>query len=204
MDNKIQELAEKIYKDGVEKANGEASQILSGAQSKRDEIVGAAQKEAEAILAGAQKEAQSMKDRAEAEIKTSVTNAREALKSEITNLLTNQTVEAGVNEAFAKPEMLQDVVLKMAGQMIADGGNGVTISTEDAESLQSFFKSKAASLLEKGLVINQVNGLKRSFEIAPKEGGYKMNVSPEAFTEYFKDFLRPRMRELLYGHDNAK
>lgn len=199
MDNKIQELAEKIYKDGVEKANGQADQILSGAQAKKDEIISAAQKEAESLIANAQKEAQSMKDRAEAEIRTSVTNAREALRSEITNLLTNQSVESGVNAAFGKPEVLQDVVLRMAEKMITDGGNGVTISTEDAAQLQSFFQNKAASLLEKGVKINQVNGQNRVFEIAPREGGYKMTVSPEAFAEYFKDFLRPRMRELLYG-----
>ena len=201
MDNKIQQLAEKIYKDGVEKANGEAGKILTDAQVKHDEIVNGAKKEAESLLANAQREAQAMKDRAEAEIKTSVTNAREALKSEITNLLTNQSVETGVSDAFKKPEVLQEVVLKMAEKMISDGGNGATISTEDAQSLEAFFQAKASSLLQKGLQIKEVNGLKRSFEIAPKDGGYKMNVSEEAFVEYFKDFLRPRMRELLYGAD---
>ena len=199
MDNKIQELAEKIYKDGVEKANGEAEQIVSAAQTKKDEILGSAQKEADELLSKAQKEAKAMKDRAEAEIKTSVTNAREALKSEITNLLTNQAVESGVTEAFKDPEVLRQVVLKMAESMISGGGNGVTVATEDAEKLQSFFRSKASDILSKGVTINQVNGLGRTFEIAPKEGGYKLSVSDEAFVEYFKDFLRPRMRTLLYG-----
>ena len=202
MDNKIQELAEKIYKDGVEKANGEAQQIISGAQAKKEEIMSAAAKEADALLSGARKEAQAMKDRAEAEIKTSITNAREALKSEITNLLTNQAVEAGVSEAFKDPEVLRQVVLKMAEKMISDGGDGVTVATEEADKLQAFFQNKAASLLAGGLSIKQVNGLKQTFEIAPKEGGYKMSISEEAFGEYFKDFLRPRMRELLYGSDN--
>ena len=202
MDNKIQELAEKIYKDGVEKANGEAEQIISGAKARRDEILSQAKKEADALLAGAKKEAQAMSDRAEAEIKTSVTSAREALKSEITNLLTNQAVESGVAEAFKDPEMLRNVVLRMTEKMVADGGNGVVISTDEADKLQAFFQSKAAGLLSKGLKIEQVNGLKQAFEVAPKEGGYKMSISEEAFAEYFKDFLRPRMRELLYGGDN--
>lgn len=199
MDNKIQQLAEKIYKDGVEKANGQADQILSSAKAERDEIVESAKKEADSLIANAQAEVKAMKERAETEIKTSITNAREALKSEITNLLTNQSVVKGVEEAFNNPEVLQRVVLKMAETMIADGGNGVTISTEDAERLQSFFQANAASILEKGVTIDRVNGLKRAFEIAPKEGGYKINISPESFVEYFKDFLRPRMRELLYG-----
>ena len=199
MDNKIQQLAEKIYKDGVEKANGQADQILSSAKAERDEIVESAKKEADSLIANAQAEVKAMKERAETEIKTSITNAREALKSEITNLLTNQSVVKGVEEAFNNPEVLQRVVLKMAETMIADGGNGVTISTEDAERLQSFFQANAASILEKGVTIDRVNGLKRTFEIAPKEGGYKIKISPESFVEYFKDFLRPRMRELLYG-----
>ena len=199
MDNKIQQLAEKIYKDGVEKANGQADQILSSANARRDEILASAKKEAEALITDAEAEAKAMKERAESEIKTSITNAREALKSEITNLLTNQAVEKGVDEAFKDPEVLQRVVLKMTETMISEGGNGVTISTEDADQLQSFFQAKAASILEKGVTINRVNGLKRTFEIAPKEGGYKISISPESFVEYFKDFLRPRMRELLYG-----
>lgn len=199
MDNKIQELAEKIYKDGVEKANDQAEQIISKAESRREEILSGAHREAKEIIQDAEKEVMAMKERAEAEIRTSVTNAGEALKSEITNLLTNQSVDAGVNEALKDPDVLRSVVLKMAERMVSDGGNGVEISTEDAESLRAFFQSKAADLLDKGVTIESVNGKKNTFEIAPKDGGYKMTVSPEAFSEYFKDFLRPRMRELLYG-----
>ena len=46
MDKKIQELTDKIYKEGVEKGNEQAQQIIADAQAKAQQIEAQAQQKA--------------------------------------------------------------------------------------------------------------------------------------------------------------
>ena len=51
MENKIQELTDKIYREGVEKGNEEAQKLILKAQEEAKKIVENAQKEADSIVA---------------------------------------------------------------------------------------------------------------------------------------------------------
>ena len=72
------------------------------------------------------------------------------------------------------------------------------ISTNDAEGLKAFFTAQAKDLLEKGVKIEQVNGLKTLFSVSPADGSYKVNFGEEEFINYLKDFLRPQLVDLLF------
>jgi hypothetical protein len=56
----------------------------------------------------------------------------------------------------------------------------------------------AKSLLDKGVQIEQVNGIKTLFTVSPKDGSYKINFGEEEFMNYFKAFLRPQLVEMLF------
>ena len=55
MDTKIQELTDKIYKEGVEKGNEEAGRIIAEANAQKESIVKAAEETAAQIVAEAEK-----------------------------------------------------------------------------------------------------------------------------------------------------
>ena len=55
MENKIQELTEKLLKDGVEKGNAEAERIIAEANEKAAKIMADAKAQAEEIEAAAKK-----------------------------------------------------------------------------------------------------------------------------------------------------
>ena len=57
MDIRVQELLEKIKRDGVEHAEAEAAKILADAEKKRADVIAAAEKEAKAIVAKAESDA---------------------------------------------------------------------------------------------------------------------------------------------------
>ena len=88
MDTKIQELTDKIYKEGVEKGNEEAGRIIAEANAQKDTILKDAEAEAKRIVAAAEKQAAELKKNTEAELKLFATQSVEALKSEVTNLIT--------------------------------------------------------------------------------------------------------------------
>ena len=74
----------------------------------------------------------------------------------------------------------------------------MVVSVENKEELENYIKSNAKSLLDDKLTIESVNGIKTGFVIGPVDGTYKVKFGEEEFVEYFKEFLRPQIQQLLY------
>ena len=204
MDNKIQELAEKIYKDGVAKADAEAGQIVANAKRSSKAMMEKAEEKANTIIANANEEANQIRKQAITEVKNMVNGAEESLLLKITDLINGKAVKAAIDETFAKPESLYQVVLEMAKQTLNGDAKGVEISTSEAKALESYIRSKAKEVLDSRVTIKEVAGKAANFDISPEGADYKINVSKEAFTKYFTEFMRPRMREILFtGEEKA-
>ena len=196
MENKIQELTEKIYAEGVEKGKVEADRLVGEANEKAAAIVAAAKAEAEAIIAAARKEAAELDANTRSEVKLYGAQAVGALKAEVATVVTDTVVKAAVKDALAGDSM-KALLVKIAERWSAD--EALVISTSEAEELKAFFAKNAKALLDKGVEIKQVNGLKTSFSIAPADGSYKVNFGEGEFEAFFKSFLRPQMVELLFA-----
>ena len=196
MENKIQELTEKIYAEGVEKGKVEADRLVGEANEKAAAIVAAAKAEAEAIIAAARKEAAELDANTRSEVKLYGAQAVGALKAEVATVVTDTVVKAAVKDTLAGDSM-KALLVKIAERWSAD--EALVISTSEAEELKAFFAKNAKALLDKGVEIKQVNGLKTSFSIAPADGSYKVNFGEGEFEAFFKSFLRPQMVELLFA-----
>ena len=192
MENKIQELTDKIYREGVEKGNEEAQRLVSEAQAQAEKLIEDAKKQAESILAEAKKSADELNENTKSELKLFAGQAVNALKTEVANLLTNQTVEETVKGFTADKEFLYKFILALAEKWSAN--EPIEISVKDADSLKKYLKA----LLDKGVTINQVNGMKMLFSISPADGSYKVNFGEEEFENYFKEFLRPQLVKMLF------
>ena len=196
MENKIQELTEKIYAEGVEKGKAEADRLVCEAKESAAEIVRKAQAEAEAIVAAAEKKAAELDENSRAEIRLYGAQAVAALKSEAANIITDTVVKAAVKEALAG-DTVKALLVKIAERWSAN--EQLVISTSEAEQLKAYFAKNAKALLDKGVTIEQVNGKKAQFSIAPADGSYKVNFGEGEFEAFFKAFLRPQMVELLFS-----
>ncbi len=196
MDAKIQELTDKIYREGVEKGNEEAGRIIAEAKAEEQNMLRNARKEAEEIVAQARKEAAEWKKNTESELKMFASQAVEALKSEVTNLITGKVVSDNVKAASADAEFMKKMMLEIAREWAKNGA--ISIQTSDAKELTSYFQANASDLLNKGVTIEEVNGRKASFSIVPADGSYKISFGEEEFIAYFKEFLRPQLIDVLF------
>ena len=195
MENKIQELTEKIFNEGVEKGKSEATRLIEEAQKRAEAIVNEARENAAAIVAQAQKDAEEINNNTRSELRLFGAQAVGALKSETANIVTDTIVKNAVKEALAG-DALKNILVKIAERWSAD--EPLVISTSEAEELKAYFAKNAKALLDKGVEIKQVNGLKTLFSIAPADGSYKVNFGEAEFEAFFKSFLRPQMVELLF------
>lgn len=199
MDNKIQELAEKIYKDGVEKAENEATAIIQKAEADCDAMLLKAKEEAERIIQVAKKTAEETTMSANKEIEISLSNAQSTLQNAITNLLSSMVVKESVENIYSDPNKLHELVLTISKEIIKGGDSSVSIATANKSDLECFFLSKANDILGKELTLKEIEGKPYKFEIHSNEGGYKIEISQESLAEYFKDYLRPKLRNYLFG-----
>ena len=155
-----------------------------------------AKKEAEAILSGAKKTAAELQENTKSELKLFAGQALNALKTEVTNLLTNQTVSEAVKGFTADKDFFNKFIVSLASQWSAN--EPIVISVKDAESLKKYFAANAKGLLDKNVQIEKVNGSKVLFSVSPADGSYKVNFGEEEFENYFKEFLRPQLVEMLF------
>ena len=196
MNNKLQELTEKIYLEGVEKGKVEAAQLIADAEHEAKAIIAKAQAEADKIKADAAKNASELDKNTKSELKLFAEQSVNAIKTEITNLLSDKIASDAVKAATSDKVFMQKTITALVEQWAKEGN--VTIEAKDAKALTDYFMANAKELLNKGVSINEVKGLKTDFAIAPAQGGYKITFGNDEFIAYFKEFLRPKLVELLF------
>ena len=192
----LSELTDKLYAEGVEKGNAEAQQIVEKAQAKAADIIAEAEKKAAAKIAAAQSEALDLDKKTRAELKLYAEQSVNAVKTEIANLLADTIAADSVKAATADAKFMQGLIAKLAEQMAKAGE--VVIEAKDAEALKKYFAANAKGLLDKGITIKEVKGIKTDFTIQPAKGGYKLAFGEAEFIAYFKEMLRPQLVEMLF------
>ncbi len=193
---KIQELTEKIFREGVEKGQQEAERIVAEAKAQAEKIVAEAKEQAQTIENVAKKKAAELDANTKNELKLYTGQALNALKSEVANVLTDKVVGEEVDKLAQDKDFLGKFAVAMAEKWNAD--EAPVISSADADSLKAYFTKHAKALLDKGVKIEKVNGVDTLFTIQPEDGSYKVQFGKEEFESYFKAFLRPQLVEMLF------
>ena len=203
MTNKILELTEKIYKEGVEKAKKEAELILSNAKKEADKIVEAAKNKEKDIAAQAQKQAEELKKNTDSEIRLAARQFISNLKQQISRLITTEQVESPVKEAFNDKGFVESIILtiikKWDPQKPEELNISLLLSQNDERELIDFFKRKAKEFLDSGLEIDFDKNIKSGFKIGPKDGSYYISFTDKDFENYFKEYLKNRTREMIFS-----
>jgi len=205
MQNKLQELTEKIYKEGVSKGNEEAENIIKNAKSEATNIINSAKKEAEKIIADAQKKSIETQKNTESELKLSSKQAINALKQKTTDLINGTIVKGTVDKAFNDKEFVKEIILTITKNWISGSAGtadlSVLLPAKDEKELKDYFTKSAKGLLDKGLEIKFDETVKSGFQISPKDGSYKISFTDKDFENFFIQYLRPRLIELLFAEE---
>lgn len=196
MNTKLQELTDKIYLEGVEKGNAEAKAIVEKAENEATEIISKAKSEAAAIIKDAEAKSSELAKNTQSELKLFAQQSVNALKTEIADLICGTIVSSSVKAATADKAFMQKTILAL----VQDWGKNqsITVEAKDAKALTDYFVTNAKDILNKGVKITEANGLKADFAIIPEKEGYKITFGDDEFIAYFKEFLRPKLVEMLF------
>lgn len=196
MNTKLQELTDKIFLEGVEKGNTEAKAIVAKAELEAADIIEKAKAEAAKIVADAEMKSAELSKNTQSELKLFAQQSVNALKTEIADLLCGTIVSDSVKAATSDKAFMQKTILTLVQEWVKS--DSLTIEAKDAKALQDYFMSNAKELLNKGVKISEANGIKADFAIISEKGGYKITFGDGEFIAYFKEFLRPKLIEMLF------
>jgi V/A-type H+/Na+-transporting ATPase subunit E len=202
MEQKLQELTEKIYREGVEKGAEQARSIIADAQSKAAAIIADAQAQANTIMIDAEKKAQELRQNTMAEIRLRSTQALASIKQQILNIITAKVIDTTVTSLLSDPVVIKEfVALAIKNWNIGSGAVPleVLLPEQKQQELTTAFERAASALLTNGISCSFSKNLKAGFRIGPQNGSYKISCTDEDFAELFKEYLRPRTRAWLFG-----
>lgn len=206
MQNKLQELTEKIYNEGVSKANSEADEIIKKAQQQADEIIKNAKAEEKSILEQAQKQSEEIEHNIQSEIKLVARQAINSVKQQVTDLILAKMVDEPVKKSFDDiefvKEMMKTAVANWDPRKTENFDISLLIPKAHEIEMNEYFDTKAKELLDAGLEVIYDERSKSGFKIGPKDGSYKISFSDEDFISFFNKLLRPKTITLLYQEDN--
>jgi len=203
MEQKIQELTEKILKEGVEKGEAKAKEIVAEAEGKAAGIVKDAKAEAEKIVADAKKQAEELRRNTESELKLSGSQAVASVKNRIVNLITAKVIDDAAVRALSDPAALKEFVsVAISNWKMSEGGAPnleVLLPAAKQGELEKSFGVGASAALSAGVTVAYSKDVKAGFRVGPADGGFKISLTDEDFKEFFKEYLRPKTRAYLFG-----
>ena len=216
MENKLQELTDKLYNEGLSKGRQEAEalkaaaakeseQIISDARKDKEseQIISDARKEAERILETARKEAEELRTRVEGDIRMASSQTISALRQQIENIIITKAVSPDVKAALADPELVKSLVTTVAKAFNAadpaPAGLEVILPSSMQKELGAWFKKKAAAVMGEGVTVTFSRQMAGGFKIGPADGSYRISFADGDFENILTQYLRPATRKLLFG-----
>ncbi len=205
MQNKLQELTDKLYNEGLSKGKKEAETLKATATKESERIIAEARKEAEKIVEKARKEAEELKTRVENDIRMASSQTISAVRQRIENIIITKSVSADVKNSLEDPELIRSLVTTVAKAFnaadAAPAGLEAVLPASMQKNLQDYFGKNAAEAMDKGIDVTFSRQIQGGFKIGPKNGGYMISFAEGDFENILTEYLRPTARKLLFGQE---
>ena len=174
MQNKLQELTDKLYNEGLAKGKQEGEEILAKAKVQAEEIVAKAKAEAAAIVAAANKEAEDLKTKVQGDLKMAASQSVAATKKDIETLVVAKMTEGDVKAALTSAEFVKEIVLAVAKGFNAEEPVDLEVVLPESlkKELEPFVAKELATVLKGGVEASFTKKIAGGFTIGPKDGGY--------------------------------
>ncbi len=202
MTSKIQELTEKIYQEGVDKAQNQANILLKEAAEKAAGLINDAQQKADNLVLEAEKKSQEMDQGLKEELQSISRQVIAITKQKITDSVVTDASQSISKELLDDKDFLKSLVLELVSKWDMGSGSiddlSLILSEEQLGKLDGIFKSTALQTLKSKKQILFDPSIKSGFQIISNSEGFKVSFSDEDFVKFFKKFMKPRIQEYLF------
>ena len=198
MDIQLQELIEKIKKDGVASAESAAQNIVAEAKKEAERIISDAEARADSIVKTAKAETERMEKASEDAIaqagRNLIISFRDGINKELSALVSAETAKAMDKDVLKK--LIPDTLKAWAANNDATDVS-VLLPAKDLKALESTVKTALKGKLAKGVEIKSDASLSAGFRIGTKGGAAFYDFSAEEVASLFSAYLNPKTTEIM-------
>lgn len=201
MQNKLQELTDKLYNEGLSKGREEGEALLAKAKSQAADIVAEAEKKAAEIMTKAEKEADAYKVKVAGDLKMAASQSVQATRKDIEDLVVFKMTGSATEKALSDEAFVKEVIKAVAEKFNAETAMDLNLVLPETlkSSLEPFVKNELSSILKGQVNASFSKKIAGGFTIGPKDGSYFISLTDETFKELISEYLRPATRKLLFG-----
>lgn len=201
MQNKLQELTDKLYNEGLSKGKQEGDAYLAKAREQADAIVAEARVKAEAIVKTAEKEAADLRTKVEGDLKMAANQSIEATKQNIGHLIVTKMTGADIKTALTSAEFVKGIITAVAKAFRTQEAADLELVLPETlkKELEPFVKNELEKVLQGGVSAQFSKKVSGGFTIGPKDGSYFISFTDETFMELISEYLRPATKKILFG-----
>ena len=198
MEVQLQDLIEKIKKEGVGVAEEKATQILKDAEEKAKSIVQEAEGRAENMIKKAKEEEEKFEKASISSIRQAARNTiiafRESLVAQLDAIIKTESLNRYDSNLLTQliPEIVKSLVKE-------EGSSGATISLneKDAKNLEKSLMAAFKEKLMQGISVLPDHNIKVGFKVSEKGASSYCDFTNESVAEAFSSYVSPRLREIL-------
>ncbi|MCR4713356.1 MAG: V-type ATP synthase subunit E [Treponemataceae bacterium] len=198
MDVQLQELIDKIKKDGVATAESSAAAIVSDAEKKAAAIIAEAEEKAAGIVSNAKVETARMEKASIDAIGQAGRNLlisfRDGVVAELDSLIKTEVAKA--YDASLLKKLIPETVKAWAANVNTDD-LAILVPEKSLSELETAFKSALKAEIDKGLVVKADSSVQSGFRIGTKDGAAFYDFSSEAVADLFAAYLNPVVANIL-------
>ena len=198
MQNKLQELTQPLYDEGLAKGRQEGDRYLEQARLEADKTLSDARERAAQIIEQAQKSAEDMRQKAESDVRLAASQALQTTRRDVENLIIAKVSE---QKSVSDPEFLKEIIRTVASRFTATEGPDVSLVLPEAlqDKLEPWVKGELSKALGAPVEASFSKKIGGGFTIGPKDGSYFISMTDKTFDALIAEFLRPVTRKLLFG-----
>jgi len=201
MSDKLQELTDRLYHEGLAKGKEEGEKFLENARAEAEAIINEAESKADAVIAAAETAAADLRAKTESDIRMASSQSLQSLKSDMEKMLLNSIIDEKVDAVLNDPDFLGRIIISVS-EKFRDGGcadMSILLPEKMKSQMELWVAGELKGILEKGIQFKFSRKVQGGFNIGPKDGSYFVSMSDETFKSLISSYLRPITRKLLFG-----
>jgi V/A-type H+-transporting ATPase subunit E len=201
MSVQLQELIERIKREGVQEAEARAEDIKKKAEDEASRIIDSAKREAESRLEKAKQEIEQFDVASKEAIKQAGRDLVLKVESEITGLF-DGILKQEIKEALDQ-QVLKDSVLALIqawGKQKSEDYE-IILSEKNRDAVWDYLVKHLKEDVRKGVEIKPTNQIDSGFRVAEKDGAAYFDFSDRGLADFLMEYLNPRVAEILKGKE---
>ena len=198
--DKLKELTDKLYQEGLSKGRQEGEALLADAKKQAEELVVAARKEADAIIAQAEKDAEDYRIKIESDLKMAARQSLQATRKDIETMIVTRIADEGTKAALSNEAFAKEVITAIAKAFSAQESKDLALILPESlqASLEPFVNGELARILGSEPTVEFSKKIAGGLRIGPKDGSWQISLTAETFSNLIAEYLRPTARKLLF------